>query len=586
MRLLFVGTTADVELRAYLDGRTGAAQLFTRKPASARQFIEAHANENIAFGIATRKGGGTKDHCRELPALAADVDGPQAWERVQAFQLRPSIINSSGHGFHAYWLLRQPVAADAATIEPISKGIALHLGSDRVATDLARCFRVPGTVNRKDGVPRLCSTVQADWTLRYTLQDFEGFRLSSGNGADTEGKRDATDGHRIPKGSRRPTFARFAGAMRRQGMTAKEIEAALMVVNAERCSPPLTAEQVRYVAHDIAQRYAPAADAAWEGATTLPKLTVVSLATLLAHPFPPRLPILKPWLLRQSLVLIYAWRGVGKTYFTLELAYAIASGGSFLGWNAPEPRRVLYVDGELPGEDIQKRLAHIVAAEDKQVENDALHVITPDLQPFSLVPDMATRAAQAVLDEAIEEWKSEVVIFDSLSTLVRSGKESESESWAPMAEWALRQRAQGRSAIFIHHAGKDGKQRGASKKEDILNTTLRLCLPPQYDHTQGAVFEVRWEKSRDLKALAPFEATLTEKDDQRLWLTKPITETTLDRVVSLANEGLSQGDIARELKINRSNVSRAWKQAKVKGLLVQWPKKTEEPKSEVKPEEK
>jgi KaiC/GvpD/RAD55 family RecA-like ATPase len=284
--------------------------------------------------------------------------------------------------------------------------------------------------------------------------------------------------------------------------------------------------------------------------------------------------------------MVYAWRGVGKTFFTLELAYAIASGGSFLGWDAPEPRRVLYIDGELPGEDIKKRLAQIVVAEDKQVEDNALHVITPDLQEFFTIPDMATRAAQAVLDEAIEEWKSEVVIFDSLSTLVRSGKENEAESWALMAEWALRQRSQGRTVIFIHHAGKDGRQRGTSKREDILNTTLRLCLPPQYDPTQGAVFEVRWEKSRDLKALAPFEATLTEKDGQRLWLTKPITETTLERVVSLANEGLSQTDIAKELNLNRSNVCRAWNKAKAEGKLVKWPKETEEKKAEEPTEEK
>jgi hypothetical protein len=48
--------------------------------------------------------------------------------------------------------------------------------------------------------------------------------------------------------------------MRRQGMTAEEIEAALMVINSKRCVPPLTAHQVHDIAFDIARRYPPAAN--------------------------------------------------------------------------------------------------------------------------------------------------------------------------------------------------------------------------------------------------------------------------------------------------------------------------------------
>jgi hypothetical protein len=110
-------------------------------------------------------------------------------------------------------------------------------------------LRLPGTLNWKYDPPRLCRTIQADWARRYSLADFAQFAVDSRGHGD--GKGATEDGTPIPKGSRRPTFVKMAGAMRRQGATAPEIEAALLVMN-QRCAPPLTAKQVHDVAYGIA----------------------------------------------------------------------------------------------------------------------------------------------------------------------------------------------------------------------------------------------------------------------------------------------------------------------------------------------
>lgn len=60
----------------------------------------------------------------------------------------------------------------------------------------------------------------------------------------------------IPSGSRNDALTSMAGAMRRRGMTAQAIEAALFVEN-NRCSPPLDDEDVRRIAASVA-RYEPA----------------------------------------------------------------------------------------------------------------------------------------------------------------------------------------------------------------------------------------------------------------------------------------------------------------------------------------
>src|SRR5690242_4791783 len=57
--------------------------------------------------------------------------------------------------------------------------------------------------------------------------------------------------------------------------------------------------------------------------------------------------LLDPIVERGTAVLIYGAPGVGKSFLALGLALAAAGGGSFLGWTAPRPHRVLYLDGEM-----------------------------------------------------------------------------------------------------------------------------------------------------------------------------------------------------------------------------------------------
>jgi len=64
------------------------------------------------------------------------------------------------------------------------------------------------------------------------------------------------DGEPIPEGQRNATLTKLAGAMRRQGMTAEEIETALLAAN-KRCLPgPLPVDEINMIAKSIC-RYSP-----------------------------------------------------------------------------------------------------------------------------------------------------------------------------------------------------------------------------------------------------------------------------------------------------------------------------------------
>lgn len=303
-------------------------------------------------------------------------------------------------------------------------------------------------------------------------------------------------------------------------------------------------------------------------APTLKVYKAVNILELVSHTFKPREQILSPWLLTQSLNMLYAWRGVGKTHVALGIAYAIATGGAFLCWTANEKRKVMYLDGEMPGASLQARLAKLGTTSTEDFDPDYFRILTPDLQEGSM-PDLATYEGQAAIDDLIAD--AEVIVVDNLSSMARSGgRENDAESWQIIAEWALIQRQRGKTVIFVHHSGKGGAQRGTSKREDILDTVISLKRPPDYESGEGAKFEVHFEKGRDLHGsdAEPFEAALvTDVHGNQTWSILKLADSTYERVVVLANEGLSQVDIAVELDINKSNVSRHMKKAREVGDL-------------------
>src|SRR5690348_3056288 len=69
-------------------------------------------------------------------------------------------------------------------------------------------------------------------------------------------------------------------------------------------------------------------------------IIAVSIADLLAQEIPEPEHLLRPLLTKNSLSMVYSWRGIGKTWFSLSLAYAVASGGTYLRWEGVEPKKV------------------------------------------------------------------------------------------------------------------------------------------------------------------------------------------------------------------------------------------------------
>lgn len=287
-----------------------------------------------------------------------------------------------------------------------------------------------------------------------------------------------------------------------------------------------------------------------------PGLGAVTIEDFLRREIPAREMILDPVLPTQGLAMVYAARGIGKTHVGLGIGYAAATGSSFLRWSAPKPRRVLYVDGEMPAVVMQERLAALVSSwEAEPPAADYFRLVTPDLLDDPM-PNLGTIEGQQAVTDALEG--AELLIVDNLSCLVRGGRENEADGWQGVQDWLLSLRRQGVSVLLLHHAGKGGAQRGTSRREDVLDTVVNLRRPADYQAEQGARFEVHLEKARGLYGddAKPFEAALETRDGSAIWTIRELEDAELQRVVDLKKEGLSVRDIAEELAMKRSAVQR------------------------------
>jgi len=292
------------------------------------------------------------------------------------------------------------------------------------------------------------------------------------------------------------------------------------------------------------------------------RLKPIALGEFLRLEIPPREMVLDPIIPQKGLVMVYAARGTGKTLIALGIAYAVATGGQFLRWKAGKARRVLLVDGEMPAVALQERLAAIVSSSEVEPAADAIKIIAGDLIEDGGVGNLAQHKVQEEMEPYLDGV--DLLILDNLSSLTAVIRDNDAESWNPIQDWLLRLRRRGVSVLIIHHAGKGGEQRGTSRREDVLDTSICLRRPSDYVAAEGARFEIHIEKGRGLHgdAAKPFEAKLETLQGRAMWTTRDIADANHARVAALLEDGLSVRDISDETGIPKSTVHRISKMVK------------------------
>ena len=295
----------------------------------------------------------------------------------------------------------------------------------------------------------------------------------------------------------------------------------------------------------------------------------VGLQDFLALEVPPREFLLAPILPERSLSMLYAPRGIGKSWLGLSIGLAVASGGPVLHWNAPRPRRVLFVDGEMVLSDLQVRLNSILAGLGTEIPNDGFRVLAADHSELGI--NLGSAEGQQELERHLNEV--DLLILDNLSTLMANGSEGASDAWLPMQNWLLRLRRKGVAVLLVHHAGVNGRQRGTSRREDALDLVIGLRRPADYSPEQGARFEVHVEKARTLvgDGALPFEAAIepfetgTGKPGIH-WVARDLKPPIFQQAAELFTQGKSVRQVKMLLGISHGEAGRLRLRAAAEGL--------------------
>lgn len=227
-------------------------------------------------------------------------------------------------------------------------------------------------------------------------------------------------------------------------------------------------------------------------------LTLLPATDLAKAAFPAPEAILAPILSRGSQCLLYGLPGVGKSLLALGIAHAAATGGNFLGWHAPRPHRVLYLDGYTAPAEMQRRLA--------------LFGTPPPSLQFSLaahgageVLDLTELESQARL---MAGWRRpELVVLDDLAD-----PRAATGCWNDLRRFLLLQRRFGRAVLLVHHTNREGQSAASSLPEDVFDVVLAARRPTDWQARDGARVEIHAEKARSLPgdALEPIEAELRD----------------------------------------------------------------------------
>jgi hypothetical protein len=288
-------------------------------------------------------------------------------------------------------------------------------------------------------------------------------------------------------------------------------------------------------------------------------LKAIGINDFLDIDIPAREMLLSPILPERSLAMLYAPRGVGKSWLGLSIGMAVAAGASLLRWSAPRHRNVLYIDGEMPLVSLQERLKEISAGFGRDIPNDGFRILAADNVEGGI--NLSTEEGQQAIEPLLEGI--DLLILDNLSTLLTSRSETASDAWVPIQTWLLKLRRHGISVLLIHHAGTNGRQRGTSRREDALDTVIALRRPEDYSTEQGARFEIHFAKLRnrvDSAGAMPFEARIetVSAGEQRSirWSASDLKPPMLNRAAELFSEGMTVREVAAMLRISKSEAGR------------------------------
>jgi putative DNA primase/helicase len=277
----------------------------------------------------------------------------------------------------------------------------------------------------------------------------------------------------------------------------------------------------------------------------------------------PRVPLLGGWLCESDYGIIFGARGVAKTWYSLMIANAVATGGTIGEWTADAPKKVLFIDGEMPADMIRDRLLGFGGTENITLLN---HEILFDRT--QKVINVTSKSQQDALLQLCIQTGFKLLILDNLSVCAFGIKENDSFEWEQLHRWLLQFRRHGIAVILLHHAGKTGQIRGTTKREDAAAWVISLTdAKERSEDKRGSRFISYFAKqSRNCMNTPAYEWHVV-LEDGRVDINWKLAHGS-DLVLQCIKEGVSECSmIASEMGVSAASVCRMVKKLQDAGKV-------------------
>ncbi|MEM6820308.1 MAG: AAA family ATPase, partial [Verrucomicrobiota bacterium] len=161
-----------------------------------------------------------------------------------------------------------------------------------------------------------------------------------------------------------------------------------------------------------------------------------------------------------------------------------------------------------------------------------------------------------------------VLVIDNLSS-VSNISENDNDEWMKLGDWLLDFRRKGISVVVVHHAGRNGNMRGASRREDPAFWIIRLDDSKERTSTDdGARFVSTFTKCRNSRLWpTPLDWHVSADQDGEFSLEYENAGTD-ELVYQCIKDGLDRcSDIATELDLTKGTVSKSAQKLESSGRI-------------------
>jgi hypothetical protein len=378
----------------------------------------------------------------------------------------------------------------------------------------------------------------------------------------------------ILEGNRNSELTSLAGTLRRRGCSQVAINAALQVMNQERCRPPLPQDEVEAIAASVS-RYRPAEPRADEPRPTLHIVheaetvqvtdTPVPLAqnldqflavededvpAVLGTPDDAVIP-------EGGLAFLCGLPGVGKSTLTIDLAFHLASGVEWLGVPIQHPRSVLFIENEGPQRKFREKLRKKAEKWPHKLEAQ-IHVQTWRWGHYTFRDEQVLAHTR----EWLENHPVDLIVGDPLDSLGTAGVGSPDETRDFLPLLVHLGMTKDVAFLFLHHPRKEQSIHDVTQLSGAwgqrLDTLLMLRPGEHRDEVRLNFSKLRWAEERDplilgkVRELQAFEVlgAETQVDQDSL---EGLTRAVEAAVRAAGGQGIDRSTLALKCDVGPSN---------------------------------